>query len=282
MKSVVRAIDLPSNIKDSVLAMHIAGKSWEDIAEWHNIMVSVCKAVVRAAGVELDGIYSLPKEKDCSKCGLRKPIDAFPVRHRSKPHERFGFCNECRKGYGIDWCKKNAEQLKAQRAAYKKTEAGKAARRRDREKRKDWYREYQREYRKANRDKLMAQQKEYKQTNIERYRAYSRKYNKTHPDVARAYKARSRAAKLASGGGYTVAEWTALCAKYGNVCLCCGEQTNLAADHIIPVTLPYSTSHISNIQPLCKSCNSSKRNRTIDYRPDKSCLLRRTVRRNAV
>jgi 5-methylcytosine-specific restriction endonuclease McrA len=39
----------------------------------------------------------------------------------------------------------------------------------------------------------------------------------------------------------------------------------LTADHIVPVELGGS-SYISNIQPLCQTCNSSKGIRIIDYR----------------
>jgi 5-methylcytosine-specific restriction endonuclease McrA len=39
----------------------------------------------------------------------------------------------------------------------------------------------------------------------------------------------------------------------------------LTEDHVVPLSLGGSND-IDNIQPLCKSCNSSKRGRHIDYR----------------
>lgn len=76
----------------------------------------------------------------------------------------------------------------------------------------------------------------------------------------------SRAAMRAqSSQHYTKAEWRALCVQYNNLCLCCGKRRPLAADHVIPL---YSggSDDISNIQPLCKSCNSKKGTQAIDYR----------------
>ncbi len=76
----------------------------------------------------------------------------------------------------------------------------------------------------------------------------------------------SRAAMRAqSPRHYTKAEWRALCVLHNNLCLCCGKHRPLAADHVTPLYLGGSDD-ISNIQPLCKSCNSKKGTRTIDYR----------------
>ena len=65
---------------------------------------------------------------------------------------------------------------------------------------------------------------------------------------------------------YTPEQWLGLLSEYKNQCLRCGKQNGLAADHIVPAILGGSDG-IENIQPLCKSCNSSKGIRTIDYRP---------------
>ncbi|MBD3197989.1 MAG: hypothetical protein GF317_23265 [Candidatus Lokiarchaeota archaeon] len=53
--------------------------------------------------------------------------------------------------------------------------------------------------------------------------------------------------------------------KYGEVCLCCGSKTNISIDHVIPVHKGGENT-ISNLQPLCKSCNSAKGVKIIDYR----------------
>ena len=75
-----------------------------------------------------------------------------------------------------------------------------------------------------------------------------------------------RARKKANGGSYTLREWEDLCAEYGNHCLCCGRNdVILTVDHVIPL-VDSGLNDISNIQPLCKSCNSRKHTEHIDYR----------------
>lgn len=49
------------------------------------------------------------------------------------------------------------------------------------------------------------------------------------------------------------------------VCLCCGSSEKLSIDHIIPV-IKNGPNHLSNLQTLCKSCNSRKCDKIIDYR----------------
>jgi len=77
---------------------------------------------------------------------------------------------------------------------------------------------------------------------------------------------RRRAREQNAIGSFTAEEWNALCDRYDYRCLCCREQKALTADHVIPLHLGGSN-RISNIQPLCLSCNSKKGLRMVDYRP---------------
>jgi len=52
---------------------------------------------------------------------------------------------------------------------------------------------------------------------------------------------------------------------HGNKCLKCGSGYKLSLDHITPVS-KLGKNCISNLQPLCKSCNSKKGSKIIDYR----------------
>lgn len=77
-----------------------------------------------------------------------------------------------------------------------------------------------------------------------------------------------RARKRSNGGFYSNQEWEDLKSKYGYKCLCCGKEEKhgiLNVDHIVPISKG-GRNDISNIQPLCKSCNSKKRDKIIDYR----------------
>jgi 5-methylcytosine-specific restriction endonuclease McrA len=76
------------------------------------------------------------------------------------------------------------------------------------------------------------------------------------------------AAKLASGGVITPQEWEALKKKYNHTCLKCKRREpdiKLTLDHVKPLRLGGENT-ISNAQPLCGSCNSSKGAKWIDYR----------------
>lgn len=95
--------------------------------------------------------------------------------------------------------------------------------------------------------------------------ANHREWMKRNPQVRSANESARRTRKEGSGGVYTPAEWNALCKHYHNRCLCCGKKRKLTADHVVPVSKGGS-SNISNIQPLCGPCNSSKGSKIFDYR----------------
>jgi 5-methylcytosine-specific restriction endonuclease McrA len=118
----------------------------------------------------------------------------------------------------------------------------------------------------------------------ERYIEYDRQRNQTEKRKAHLYAnlkrwrrenpqkmavqlARRRARKLNAEGDFTVEEFEALCEKYGNACLRCGDrEALLGPDHVIPLYLG-GTNLTENIQPLCGNCTSWKNVKVIDYRP---------------
>ena len=85
---------------------------------------------------------------------------------------------------------------------------------------------------------------------------------------AKVFNHRRRARKNGAEGSFTKEEWLELCNQYSNKCLCCGQKVKLTADHVIPICKGWKND-ISNIQPLCLSCNHRKWIDIIDYRYDK-------------
>lgn len=98
-------------------------------------------------------------------------------------------------------------------------------------------------------------------------RAYNRKRNKKrlrdpkYREYLRNLWHRYYARCTGNGGaGWTAAEWLELKRRYGFRCACCGKRKPLERDHIIAVKRA-GRCEISNIQPLCRSCNASKGSR---------------------
>jgi 5-methylcytosine-specific restriction endonuclease McrA len=121
----------------------------------------------------------------------------------------------------------------------------------------------------ANPEKRINYGRAYRKANPDKIRSLNRSYYERFPQKFIESENRRRARKAQAEGSHTLAEWEALKARYHYSCLCCGRQEptiTLARDHIKPLDAGGSDD-ISNLQPLCKSCNSRKSTKYIDYRP---------------
>lgn len=112
---------------------------------------------------------------------------------------------------------------------------------------------YLKKYRQENRDKLREKTRELKRANKERYKIYGLNY------LAR---------KNNADGFYTIEQWMTLCDSFNSICPGCNKQVeSFQVDHIVPLTWEGTSNWITNVQPLCKPCNTGKGNhRATDYR----------------
>lgn len=174
-----------------------------------------------------------------------------------KQKERFRKWREDNPGKGAEvrrkWREDNQEK---RRDDFRKWEEANS------DKRKEYIRQYHVDNREARNEKA----RNWRFSNLEEVRKYHREYSKANLGKFRENSRRHRALKANTQGSHTEAEWQALCSYYMDQCLACGEVPDtLTRDHVVPLAKG-GCDDISNIQPLCKPCNSSKSTKTIDYR----------------
>lgn len=207
----------------------------------------------------------------CNMCNQWLPIDIF-YRNKTTP-DGYGYhCKPCDNAARLANNRKNPEPVLARARARYHTEEGKqkvavrvrAWRAANPERRK----EQGRRQRKSNPSKLVEQRKREYENNRIYYQEKNRKWHKEHPEEARNKAKRRRAMKNSAPGTHTLQEWQELKAHYDYRCLCCNRQEPeivLTEDHIVPLSCGGSD-YITNIQPLCLSCNCSKGDKSVDYR----------------
>lgn len=182
--------------------------------------------------------------KICSLCFLEKPLTEFS-KNSSMRDMKNPYCKTCDKEYRSNR-RTTIPRIKELEKAKRQTQEHKQ-KKRDRYRLNmlnpefaDKKRKQNSAWSKANRDKI----------------------NPRHRKDAIIRNKRSRNAP----GNFTKEEFDDLCESVGGICLCCGKKSKLTVDHVVPLSRGGSND-ISNIQPLCASCNSKKRTKTIDYRP---------------
>lgn len=218
--------------------------------------------------------------KTCTKCKRILPFDAFS-KNKNAPD---GHAWEC-KGCGLAYRQSVRDRLNERNRQYRAANQEKCneyGRRRYHETQEQQkargktYRESHpekaKEYYQKNRERVLANTQRWREANADspiyrqKMKEAVQKCRKAKPDLYNSYNNIRRAKVKGNGGSYTAQEWRDLCRSFGNVCLNCRRPEPLVVDHIIPVTKG-GTSNVENLQPLCKSCNSRKHNKIIDYRP---------------
>jgi 5-methylcytosine-specific restriction endonuclease McrA len=213
--------------------------------------------------------------KVCKGCGLEKDLSEY-YKH---PRMADGHLIKCKLCVSARVRKNRRERLE-QYAQYEKARANLPhrveARRKYYEEHKEQISEYKKIWMANNKESVDASKRNYYELNRDEVIARSKKWGEDNPENVRQAKANNsrkrRAARHASRGNFTAEEFEALRDAYGNRCLACGDtEAVLEADHVVPLTRG-STDDISNIQPLCGSCNRKKFVAIIDYRSDANIL----------
>lgn len=93
--------------------------------------------------------------------------------------------------------------------------------------------------------------------------AYAKAYQKANPDVPQRAK-RKRRARIGGRESLHISQrdWLRLVRRYRHACFYCETPGPLTMDHVVPISRG-GRHAIGNIVPACRSCNSSKRDRTI-------------------
>jgi len=191
--------------------------------------------------------------RECKKCGETKPIDQFRVyKAHGKEYIRWT-CRACELAYNRKWQKENPEKRKAQNRRYYRRN-------------KDKVNAYARKWAAEHPKKRKEIERRARQKHRERDRIRKMRWRHANPGKSREMGNRRRALELDADGDYTAKEWRRLCRFYDNRCLACGLKKKLEVDHVVPLTKGGSND-LSNLQPLCRSCNSKKGTKIIDYRP---------------
>ena len=126
-----------------------------------------------------------------------------------------------------------------------------------------WSKEYTKAYHKAykkewyakNKKKISEDGRKYYAANQQKLKDKTKLWSLENPEKIRIQKHKRRVAE--KGGGIFTITAKFMNRLYSSDCRFCGGSENITADHIIPISKGGRHSE-GNLQPLCKSCNSSK------------------------
>jgi 5-methylcytosine-specific restriction endonuclease McrA len=177
------------------------------------------------------------KTKICTKCKTDKDFSEFRKSKKGDKHGLHSWCYDCNR----------------------------AARRKHYSDNRDRYSEWYKSWCAKNPDKVKAYE-------AARDRDYAKSYRKWislpgRKEQKRAYGHNYRARVRLADGQITKEVIGLVLEIYGERCLKCGSEDNIQIDHVVPLAIG-GDNLFGNLQPLCRSCNSSKGARSCeDYRP---------------
>lgn len=200
-------------------------------------------------------------EKGCVRCGRTLPVEAF-YRQAASKDGLHCWCKGCvreycgerlhrrQQGPHVDVAEKGCQRCKKVKPAVEFY-----GNRANLDGLTDWCKQCEAQ-----------QDQEARKLYPEREHARDHRLFVAHPETYRAAGRRRRARLAQVQGEFTPSEFEELCEAIGYRCPSCRlEYPILTADHVVPLS-EGGSNDISNIQPLCRSCNSSKGTRTMDFR----------------
>ena len=217
----------------------------------------------------------------CPKCGLDKPESSF-YKSSIRKNGLTCHCKDCQIEYRIAHADRYREQKHKKYLEHREQRIQEA--REYRKENKDlikqrWDERYLRdkdiliqrsqEYYYNNKDKVLKRIREYSEKNRDKILERIKIYQKT--PQARAVQARSRHRRYSrekeSECTLTDQQWQTILQEQNNKCAICGKPFNKSRyptrDHIVPLSLGGGLT-FENVQALCHTCNSSKRD-VLDY-----------------
>lgn len=224
-------------------------------------------------------------EKRCCHCNEIKSINEFSLsneKYVKDGHARR--CKICDRQIMHDYYLRNTDKVKARNNNYhnnnpeKIKEIKKKWNKENKDKIKDYFernKEHISDYRKNNYKKNPNKQKErskkYFENNPlakEKKREKQRLWGRNNKDKLITKTKNRRAREQSCGGHISPKEWRELLLEANYKCQKCGATEDLTLDHIVPIFLGGSGNK-HNGQVLCRSCNSQKGIKIIDYRNNK-------------
>jgi 5-methylcytosine-specific restriction endonuclease McrA len=180
----------------------------------------------------------------------RERFNELERKRRANPYVR-----ERRKKQGREWREDNREYLEQRRREYEADPANRERRKElDRQRRADP--EYRARRAQQNRDNRAANREQRKQYNREWTAANRERYRELINQGGRKRRALIADAQIIP---FTIEQWAAKVAYWGGRCWVCGGEWS-DADHVKPIAA--GGSHVlCNFRPICRSCNSSKKDR---------------------
>lgn len=213
------------------------------------------------------------KTKVCTGCRVRKYIEEFNI-CRDNNDGRQIYCKKCRleyrkrhkkekAKYDKKYNKQNREKIiKAKKIYYNAhKEIFSQYCKKNYIKKRNIKLQYQKQYARKHKKHISIYQKQYRIDNKDEKIKRDRAYHKAHSEIGQASTMKRRAIKKNIKEFFSTKHRKAVFTAFKFKCFNCNSINNLALDHFYPLSKGHAAS-LKNAIVLCKSCNSSKHNKS--------------------